>query len=408
MNWGVVCEGTTETPEMATTLNQSRPAAPLINTSAGAMASSSAVDVQRPSSCQRPGRRSWARDASALARTGLTLALAGWASSAAAVGTAEGTQIAVDADLSYTVGSSSFRTQPDPLALTVARVVDLSVVSLGSAQIAPSDPHVDLEFAVTNTGNGSDAFALRAEHSLPAEQVVKVEFFERLTTDTDGGGATSALQPVDGNTVELAADAQTTVVVRLTFAQDRSSDAETDVSVRLWASSSFINETATPSEDESGSASGKTQQRKAVLRDGAGTDGDREGDGRYSADARATSAADPVEVDARLHHVTDQKEHCGDFDRLAEPGPFVPGACVAYVYRLTNTSADRVTNIAFATELDPHLVFKGLSVEGLDQPALAPPPAGADCGSQSCKVSVTDGALEGGGRAVLRVHALIK
>ena len=339
------------------------------------------------------------------------------AAPAAAKGTPEGTQIDVAATLSYSArGKRRDDVAVAPLAVTVARVVDLTVAAAGATRIDTSDAFADIPFNVANTGNGVDTITLRAETDIWAEHVTNIQYFVVVASDDAGEVAASTLRELESERLELQADESATVMVRVHFAESHAPADEDDFTTRLIATSAYANSGKTDdftTTRSSGSTSRTSDGDSAasgdiVYRDGTGTDGDVEGDGRHSADAMATFAGPPLEVMAHVFHVAESEVGCGDFSRSSGRGAFAPETCIEYAYTLDNTTTDTVSDIDFLTRLDPHLKFKGFHVEGVSEAAIVRPADDADCAVAACDVGVREGRIAGDGTGILRIHALIK
>ncbi len=90
-----------------------------------------------------------------------------WASGAWAIGTGAGTSIQNTATADFQVGGIPFTENSNTETLTVAEVLDVNVTLLtvtsnpnNEVTVAPSDANQVLTFSITNTGNGSDDYAL--------------------------------------------------------------------------------------------------------------------------------------------------------------------------------------------------------------------------------------------------------
>ena len=111
-----------------------------------------------------------------------------------AEGTIAGTDIDNTATVSYEVGGTPQTTTSNTLTLTVAEVLDVDVTLLSGPQSVPAGtgPH-GLLFVVTNTGNGTEGFALAINNAVGGD-----DFDPDAATpaaiyfDTDGSGDFSA------------------------------------------------------------------------------------------------------------------------------------------------------------------------------------------------------------------------
>ena len=95
--------------------------------------------------------------------------------------------------------------------------------------------------------------------------------------------------------------------------------------------------------------------------------------------------------------ISETPQACGDFGAPAPGGAeaAVPGACIEYRIRVTNTGGGTAGDLTLADELDDNLVFRAARMEGFDAGGpgfgLSTPVAGQGCGGGRCRVSL-DGA----------------
>ncbi|MBM4337507.1 MAG: hypothetical protein FJ108_16595 [Deltaproteobacteria bacterium] len=93
------------------------------------------------------------------------------AANARAAGTPAGTPISNTATVSYDVGADSY-TQSATAVFTVDERIDVVVTWQDAAAVvvAPADVDRLLTFLVTNTGNGSESFALSVDAGIAGDQ----------------------------------------------------------------------------------------------------------------------------------------------------------------------------------------------------------------------------------------------
>ena len=107
-----------------------------------------------------------------------------------AEGTVAGTDIDNTAVVSYEVGGAPQTTTSNTLTLTVAEVLDVDVTLLSGPQSVPSGtgPH-GLLFVVTNTGNGTEEFALAIDNAVSGDDFdPDVSTPAAIYFDTDDSG----------------------------------------------------------------------------------------------------------------------------------------------------------------------------------------------------------------------------
>lgn len=84
---------------------------------------------------------------------------------ATAAGVIAGTLIENTASASYTTGNTSKTIESNKVTIKIDEVLDVAVASLDSSAVTISESNV-LTFAVTNTGNGPEAFTLTADPAI--------------------------------------------------------------------------------------------------------------------------------------------------------------------------------------------------------------------------------------------------
>jgi len=122
---------------------------------------------------------------------GLLMIMAGIStpSSALALGTIAGTAIDNTAMVSYKVAGTPQTTSTNTVTLTVAEVLDVVVTQLsGPAPTSAGATEQDLLLSVTNTGNGTERFALAIDNALGGDDFDPVASTPAIYFDTDASG----------------------------------------------------------------------------------------------------------------------------------------------------------------------------------------------------------------------------
>lgn len=106
-----------------------------------------------------------------------------------ATGTPAGTVIENTATVSFDLAGTTLTITSNTTTITVVERIDV-VVTLQSPQIlvAPNDTNRALLFRVTNTGNGTETFALAIDSSLSGDDFDPVPALPPIYFDTDGSG----------------------------------------------------------------------------------------------------------------------------------------------------------------------------------------------------------------------------
>lgn len=123
------------------------------------------------------------------------LAVLGFASMHAhAIGTVAGTHIQNTAQVSYTISGTPITTASNTSSVIVAEILDTVVTSLtpGSTLVTPGSTQQEIALRVTNTGNGSEAFALTLNSNVAGDQFDPVAASPAIYFDTDASGDLSA------------------------------------------------------------------------------------------------------------------------------------------------------------------------------------------------------------------------
>ena len=106
-----------------------------------------------------------------------------------AAGTAAGTQIENTATVSYDLGGTPLTATSNSTLVTVAERIDVST-TLQSPQllVSANDTGQALLFVVTNTGNGSEAFALSIDSAVTGDDFDPLPAVPAIYFDSDGSG----------------------------------------------------------------------------------------------------------------------------------------------------------------------------------------------------------------------------
>ena len=112
--------------------------------------------------------------------------------------------------------------------------------------------------------------------------------------------------------------------------------------------------------------------------------------------------------------ISETPQACGDFDAPAPGGAelTIPGACIEYRIRVTNTGTRPADDVSLADELDGSLVFRAARILGFeaDGPGfgLTTPASGQDCAGGGCRVSLSDAALPAGATGEVVIRATVR
>lgn len=157
----------------------------------------------------------------ALANRALLAGLAGTvvASPAYAAGVTAGTLIANTATASYNTGSGGTATiQSNTVALKVDELLNVAVAALAGAPVPASNNLATLSYAVTNTGNGSEAFRLAVDPAIAGNPFAGT--VQTVAVDSNGNGTydpgVDAVVATGGATPALPADGSVRVFVVIT------------------------------------------------------------------------------------------------------------------------------------------------------------------------------------------------
>lgn len=112
--------------------------------------------------------------------------------------------------------------------------------------------------------------------------------------------------------------------------------------------------------------------------------------------------------------ISESPQACGDFGSPAAGGAeaAVPGACIEYRIRVTNTGGGTADDLTLSDELDDNLVFRAARMEGFASGGpgfgLTMPAAGQGCGGGQCRVSLADAALPAGATGEVVIRATVE
>jgi len=108
-------------------------------------------------------------------------------------GTPAGATIENTATVSFDIGGTPVTQSSNTVAMTVDERLDVVVVAQSpQLLVSPGDTNRSLLFTVTNTGNGSEAFALSLDSTLPGDDFDPAPAVPAIYFDTDGSGDLSA------------------------------------------------------------------------------------------------------------------------------------------------------------------------------------------------------------------------
>jgi uncharacterized repeat protein (TIGR01451 family) len=122
--------------------------------------------------------------------------------SAHALGTVAGTTIQNTAQITYNVGPTTLSATSNTTTITVAEILDVAVtLNTATVSVTPGATQQELVFTVTNTGNGTETFALAGLSTLPGDDFDPTPAAQFIYFDSDGSGDFSAGDtPYDANT----------------------------------------------------------------------------------------------------------------------------------------------------------------------------------------------------------------
>ncbi|MEQ8898762.1 MAG: hypothetical protein RID23_16895 [Roseovarius sp.] len=112
--------------------------------------------------------------------------------------------------------------------------------------------------------------------------------------------------------------------------------------------------------------------------------------------------------------ISETPQACGDFGTPAPGGSEVaiPGACIEYRIRVTNTGGGVADDLTLSDELNDNLVFRAARVSGFDvgspEFGLSTPASGQSCGQGRCVVGLAGAALPGGATGEVVIRATVQ
>jgi uncharacterized repeat protein (TIGR01451 family) len=110
-----------------------------------------------------------------------------------ALGTVAGTAIQNTAQITYNVGATTLSTSSNTTTITVAEILDVTVtLNTATVSVTPGATQQELVFTVTNTGNGTETFALAGQSVLAGDEFDPLPASPFIYFDTDGSGDFSA------------------------------------------------------------------------------------------------------------------------------------------------------------------------------------------------------------------------
>ncbi len=134
-----------------------------------------------------------------------------------AIGTTAGTDIANSAQVDYEVAGTPVSQSSNVLVVTVAEILDVNVLLQSPiVPVTPGDANRSLLFTVTNTGNGTEDFALAIDSALPGDDFDPAPATPAIFFDDDGSGDLSAGDtPYNAgvNDPQLAPDASVNILL---------------------------------------------------------------------------------------------------------------------------------------------------------------------------------------------------
>ncbi|KZY36690.1 hypothetical protein A3731_15580 [Roseovarius sp. HI0049] len=112
--------------------------------------------------------------------------------------------------------------------------------------------------------------------------------------------------------------------------------------------------------------------------------------------------------------ISETPQACGDFGAPAEGAAeaAIPGACIEYRIRVTNTGGGLADDLTLSDELDENLVFRAARISGFESGGpgygLTTPNAGQSCGQGRCLVSLAEAALPAGATGEVVIRATVQ
>ncbi len=294
---------------------------------------------------------------------------------AQAAGTIAGTDIVNVAQATYDVagGGAPVTIDSNRVIIKVDELLDISVVSSdpGDVTTAPGLAAQVLTYSITNTGNGTEAFALAADTAKPGDEFDAG--FEQIALDTNGNGIYDAgvdtIYTAGTNDPVLEPDESATVFILSTTPSDTGDADRAEIALSATA----VTGSGTPGDIFAG------------LGDGGG-------------DAVAgTSGATGQDSGFFLVQVAEimlvKSATVIDPFGGAEP---VPGATIVYQLVATTTGTGSLANLTIADNIPDYTTYKAESIT-LEGTAVTDDSADADAGSFDGEaIAVALGTVPGG------------
>lgn len=289
----------------------------------------------------------------------LGAALAGQAASATGVGA--GTLIQNTATATYTSGTSSNSVQSNTVTVKVDEILDVAVAGLTTTPIIAGSQNVVLAWAVTNTGNGPESFAITVNPAVAGNAFDST--VQSIAIDSNNNGT---YEPADDQT--LAAGGRTPAIAA-------------DGSLRVFAIVSL------PADAQDGETSQVRLTAEAATGTGSpGTTFSREGEGGGDAVVGASGAsANALDSMIASLVVVTLRKAAAIADPFGTSQP-VPGATVTYTLTADIVGSGTADSLHIADQIPEGTTYQPgtLKLEGatlsdaVDADAGAAGPGGID------------------------------
>lgn len=146
---------------------------------------------------------------------GLCLAVAALAGPAHAAGVAAGTMIENTATATYGSGPATTTVQSNTVTVRVDELLDVAVAGLTNTSVVAGATNVVLAYAITNTGNGPEAFELTSDPAVAGNDYTVT--VQQLVIDSNDNGTyepgVDQVLPAGSATPAIAADASLRIFV---------------------------------------------------------------------------------------------------------------------------------------------------------------------------------------------------
>lgn len=389
------------------------------------------------------------------------LALVAGAASAQNNFTDAGTNVQNTFTLDYTVGTTPQPTitndpattipgavvQGTETEFTVDRVVDLIVQEAApTVNVTPGQTGAILSYTLTNEGNDAQSYSVSLEDVTPAddfdETPYTITWYYDANNDgdftNDGAANTGTITEVTpgtastGNiTVDVLPDFDVLFEISTDIDSARS-DAEEDgvilVAETRDPTAWLVDPTATTAGDKTdrdtdGNDADPTAVAENVFADTDGTSAieatagavgqGANPDGMHSATSTFVVQSADLDADKAVSLLAPTACGVAAADQ-AEPGYYLPNACVQYVISVENTGATAAaTDVDISDILPEELVFFSAVAAGWDvAPTDSFPAPGTACNGAvavpTCEVEVTGGTINAGNTATLTIVASVK